>query len=229
MRGVPRDVRYWLEQAQAVQKLHYDKQHCHVSYAVGDWVLLRLRHRPVASLSQAPKGKLQPRFFGPYRVSELINEVAVRLALPPRAKLHDVFHVGLLKKWVGEPPAAPPPLPVIHNGAVEPEPERIVRARLARGVRQVLIQWKGEPAASATWEDLDSFRDKHPAFQLENELLVEGGEMSYGAAPILGNGAPETPVALLNARLAHSRRPQAMRGRLCQSADKNRKRDQIGS
>ena len=45
------DVRYRLEQAQAVQKLHYDKQHRHVSYAVGDWVLLHLRHRPVASLS----------------------------------------------------------------------------------------------------------------------------------------------------------------------------------
>ena len=133
------DVRYRLEQAQAVQKLHYDKQHRHVSYAVGDWVLLRLRHRPVASLSQAPKGKLHPLFFGPYRVTELINEVAVRLTLPPCAKLHDVLHVGLLKKWVGEPPAAPPPLPVIHNGAVEPEPERVVRARLAHGVRQVLI------------------------------------------------------------------------------------------
>ena len=51
----------------------------------------------------------------------------------------------------------------------------MVRARLARGVRQVLIQWKGKPAASATWEDLESFRDKHPAFQLEDELLVEGG------------------------------------------------------
>ena len=152
--------------------------------------------------------------------------MAVRLTLPPCAKLHDVLHVGLLKKWVGEPPAAPPPLPVIHNVAVEPEPERVVRARLARGVRQVLIQWKGEPAASATWEDLDSFRDKHPAFQLEDELLVEGGgEMSCGAAPILGNGVPETSVALLNARLAHSRRPQAMRSRLA----RNRKRDQISS
>ena len=34
-------VRYRLEQAQAVQKLHYDKHHRHVSYTVGDWVLLR--------------------------------------------------------------------------------------------------------------------------------------------------------------------------------------------
>ena len=44
------DVRYRLEQAQAVQKLHYDKLHRQVSYAVGDWVLLRLCHRPAASL-----------------------------------------------------------------------------------------------------------------------------------------------------------------------------------
>jgi hypothetical protein len=92
------DVRYRLEQAQAVQKLHYDKHHRQVSYEVGDWVLLRLRHHPVASLSPAVQGKLQPRYFGPYRISKLINDVVVRLEFPPRAKLHDVFHLGLLKK-----------------------------------------------------------------------------------------------------------------------------------
>ena len=53
--------------------------------------------------------------------------------------------------------------------------------------------------------------------------------LSCGAAPILGNGAPETSVALLNARLAHSRQPQAMRSRLFQSVARNRKRDQISS
>ena len=99
----------------------------------------------------------------------------MRLALPPHTRLHDVFHIGLLKKFIGDPPATPPPLPVIHNGAAVPEPERAVRIRLARGVRQVLIQWKGETAASATWEDVDSFLHKYPAFQLEDELLVEGG------------------------------------------------------
>lgn len=34
------DVWYRLEQAQAVQNLRYDKQHCHITYAMGDWVLL---------------------------------------------------------------------------------------------------------------------------------------------------------------------------------------------
>jgi hypothetical protein len=46
---------------------------------------------------------------------------------------------------------------------------------MARGVRQVLIHWKGQSAASATWEDLDSFRDKYPDCQFEDELDLEGG------------------------------------------------------
>jgi hypothetical protein len=44
------DVRYRLEQAQAVQKKFYDRLHRPVSYAVGDWVLLRLRQRATSSL-----------------------------------------------------------------------------------------------------------------------------------------------------------------------------------
>ncbi|WVZ59186.1 hypothetical protein U9M48_009373 [Paspalum notatum var. saurae] len=177
------DVRYRLEQAQAVQKKFYDRLHRPVSYAVGDWVLLRLRQRAASSLPQAPKGKLKPRFVGPYQVTECINPVAVRLALPPRAKLHDVFHVGLLKKFIGTPPATPPPLPPTHHGAVTPEPEQAVRYRLARGVQQVLIRWKGQSNADATWEDVADFRGKFPHFQLEDELVVEEGEMSCTGAP----------------------------------------------
>ena len=203
------DVRCRLEQAQAVQKRHYDTSHRHVSYAVGDWVLLRLRQRPLASLSVAAKGKLQPHFFGPYRITQLVNEVAVRLELPPRAKLHDVFHVGLLKKWVGDPPTAPPLLPVVQHGAVNPEPEHAVRTRLARGVQQVLIRWKGEPAASAAWEDLEAFSAKYPSFQLEDELVAEGGEMPCAASP-----TPEMPCPqrTQGSRASRVQRPRGRAG-----------------
>jgi len=72
-------------------------------------------------------------------LKKFVGEVAVRLELPQGARLHDVFHVGMLKKFVGTPPASPPALPVIHHGAVVPEPLRVERARLARGIRQVLV------------------------------------------------------------------------------------------
>jgi len=116
------DVLYRLEQAQAVQKLQYDKHHRQVVYQVDDWVLLCLRQRAPASLPQATTGKLKARFLGPYRVVEIINDVAACLALPAQARIHDVFHVSTLKKFVGTPPTAPPPLPDIHHDAVIPVP-----------------------------------------------------------------------------------------------------------
>jgi hypothetical protein len=175
------DVRYRLEQAQAVQKLQYDKGHREVSFEVGDWAFLRLRQRLATSLPRTTTGKLKPRYVGPYRVTELINKVAVRLELPAGARLHDVFHVGVLRKFVGPPPAAPPALPLILDGAVVPEPEHVAGARVSRGVRQVLVRWRGEPATSATWEDFDDFKARFPAFQLEDELVFdEGRDVMYG-------------------------------------------------
>ena len=46
------------------------------------------------------KGKLSPRFIGLYEVLERIGPMAYQLALPPElAKLHDVFHVSMLRKY----------------------------------------------------------------------------------------------------------------------------------
>jgi hypothetical protein len=48
------------------------------------------------------------KVYGPYRVIEVINVVAVRLDLPLAARIPDVFHMGLLKKFHGQLPAVPP-------------------------------------------------------------------------------------------------------------------------
>jgi hypothetical protein len=112
------DIRHRLEQAQALQKHHYDRLHREVTYQAGDWALFRLRQWPTTSMPQATTGKLKPRFYGPYLVVELINDVAVRLAPPPQVRLHDVLHVGLLKKFHGTPPQEPPTLPPVHHGTI---------------------------------------------------------------------------------------------------------------
>lgn len=51
-----------------------------------------------------------------------------------------LLHVGVLKKFIGTPSASPLSLPAIHNGAVILEPQHVKQARMARGVRQVLVR-----------------------------------------------------------------------------------------
>lgn len=90
---------------------------------MGDWVLLRLLHRPMASLVDTRgRGKLGPKFYGPFQVLSKVGTVAYRLQLPPGARLHDVFHVGLLKPFVGTLPVSVPQLPSSHHGRVCLEP-----------------------------------------------------------------------------------------------------------
>ena len=43
---------------------------------------------------------MAPWFCGPFKIIERIGPVAYRHALPPKVKVHDVFHVPLLKKYV---------------------------------------------------------------------------------------------------------------------------------
>jgi len=70
----------------------------------------------MVGITAASPSKLGPRYFGPYQVVERLGAVAYRLQLPPKARIHDVFHVALLKKYEGEPPASIMPLPDILRG-----------------------------------------------------------------------------------------------------------------
>lgn len=134
---------------------------------------LRLLNRQALSLVERPKGKLDTRCPGPLQVKERIGTVAYRLQLPAEARIHNVFHVGLLRPFFGTPPIAPAPLPQMENGRSLPRPVQILRARLRRGIWHVLVHWEGSSEAEATWEPLLQFQKSYLDHQLEDELFVE--------------------------------------------------------
>ena len=169
------EVRQRLLQAQQLSKKYYDAGHRDVEFQVGDWVWLRLLNRTAQSLSPGAKGKLGPRYAGPFRVLERLGAVAYRLQLPEGARLHDVFHVGLLKRHRGDAPATPASLAPTFDGRYTPAPAKALRVQWRRDTWQVLIQWHGFPEEDATWESVDEFRSFYPDFQLEDELFEKAG------------------------------------------------------
>ncbi|KAL6199969.1 hypothetical protein ACLB2K_029751 [Fragaria x ananassa] len=139
-------------------KVFYDKKHSEREFAVDDWVYLKLQHYKQQSVKQQGWNKLSPRYFGPFQISERVGKVAYRLKLPPIAKIHNVFHVSLLKRKVGEGVHTSPQLPpVIDPGNLKWEPiavldKRMFKKKGAAGT-QWLIHWFGTIVDEATWED----------------------------------------------------------------------------
>lgn len=126
-----KEIRERLLLAQDVMKASHDKKRRDLEFSVGDWVWLRLHHRTAVGITSSIS-KLAPRFYGTFQVIARIGDVAYRLQLPEKARIHNVFHVGLLKKFIGDPPAAAPvPLPPIVHGRVLPTP-KILRAHSSR-------------------------------------------------------------------------------------------------
>ena len=74
-----------------------------LEFEVGDHVFLKVMpKRGVVRFGK--RGKLSPRFIGPFEILERIGTVAYRLALPPSMSgVHEVFHVSMLRKYTPDP------------------------------------------------------------------------------------------------------------------------------
>ncbi|CAI7873725.1 unnamed protein product [Closterium sp. NIES-53] len=80
---------------QTSQKQYADRQRRDHSVAVGDQVLLDTRN---LNLSHLPS-KIRPHFYGPFLVEAQVTPVTFRLRLPDTWKLHNAFHIQLLKPY----------------------------------------------------------------------------------------------------------------------------------
>ncbi|CAM8926606.1 unnamed protein product [Rhodiola kirilowii] len=153
-------------------------------FAIDDWVLLHLQPYRQHSMRPRYSPKLAKRYYGPFRITERIGKVAYRLALPLTARIHDIFHVSLLKRCCGQPPFYniewPDSFSRFHPLLL---PDYVVDTRTIQRqenlISQARVVWKGQDLASSTWEDVTDLVSDYPDFNLEVEVPIERGVMLH--------------------------------------------------
>ncbi|XP_071918797.1 uncharacterized protein [Coffea arabica] len=95
-------IRQRLQTAQSRQKSYADNRRKDLEFEVGDKVFLKVM--PLRSLTVGKGKKLHPRYVGPFKILQRVGNVAYRLELPTSlSRVHDVFHVSMLKKYHPNP------------------------------------------------------------------------------------------------------------------------------
>ncbi|XP_019195822.1 PREDICTED: uncharacterized protein LOC109189665 [Ipomoea nil] len=125
------------------------------------------------------KGKLSPRFIGPYEILERIGSLAYWLALPMELeRVHNVFHISQLKINVHDPAHVLPPevIPLDEDLTYEERPLRILdfktRDTCRKSVKMVKVWWTHHNVEEATWELESTMRERYP------ELFSSGTSFS---------------------------------------------------
>lgn len=124
--------------------------------------------------------KLASRVYGPFTILKKIGAVAYKLQLPKTTNIHPVFHVFLLKPYVGDPPQVPQQLPSMTNeGFILLEPLKILDVRRVKRCQSFheewLILWKHISAEDATWEPKEVILQQFPSLEFEDKHPYEGG------------------------------------------------------
>ncbi|XP_075483599.1 uncharacterized protein LOC142523752 [Primulina tabacum] len=118
-------------------------------------------------------GKLNPRYVGPFEISEKVGTLAYRLALPPNMSgIHNVFHVSQLRKYISDPSHVLEVEPLIIESNLGEElkyeevPIRVVDTKnqvlRRRIIPYIKVQWSNHNEREATWELEERMRNQYP-------------------------------------------------------------------
>ncbi|GJY18195.1 putative reverse transcriptase domain-containing protein [Tanacetum coccineum] len=161
-------IKHRLQASRDRQRSYADKRRKPLEFQVGDKVMLKVS--PWKGVIRFGKrGKLNPRYIGPFKILAKVGTVAYRLELPEKlSRVHSTFHVSNLKKCLSDEPLAIP-LDEIHvddklNFIEEPieimdrEVKRLKQSRIPI----VKVRWNSRRGPEYTWEREDQMQKKYP-------------------------------------------------------------------
>jgi hypothetical protein len=153
--------------AQERQAKYYNQGRREHEFHIGDKVLLSIKFTDclptaVASVAGATP-KLSARGWGPFEVLEVINDVAIRLKLPPKWKMHPVVHASYLIPWKTSDQFPdrdpPPPDPEVIDGEEHFHAEAFRNHRMYQKKFQYYVKWTGYGEEDNTWEFFDNLKE----------------------------------------------------------------------
>ncbi|XP_042038313.1 uncharacterized protein LOC121784216 [Salvia splendens] len=166
-RTIQKQIRLRIKEAQDRKKSYVDARRTKLKFNIGDKVFLKVS--PSKGITRfGIKGKLKPRFIGPYEILDEVGPVAYRLALPPSLEnVHNVFHVSQLRKYVYDPKH------IIHYEEVSLTPDLNYEEKLIaildqkiqqlrnKSISAVKVLWNHHGQEEATWELEEKMREQY--------------------------------------------------------------------
>jgi hypothetical protein len=176
-------VRENLRVTQSRQKSYDDHRRRELSFEVGEFVYLKVS--PMRDLRCFKvRGKLAPRFIGPFKILEKRDEVAYQLELPPQlSDVHDVFHVSQLKKCLHVPEEQIPmdDLDAKEVLSYQEYPIKILetpeRVTWNKRIKMCKVQWSHHTEKETTWEREEELKAEFPS--LFSDLSESQGQGSF--------------------------------------------------
>ncbi|RVW60237.1 Transposon Ty3-I Gag-Pol polyprotein [Vitis vinifera] len=157
-----------LKTAQDRQKSYADKRRRPLEFEEGDWVFVKVSPRR-GIFRFGKKGKLAPRFVGPFQIDKRVGPVAYKLILPQQLSLvHDVFHVSMLRKCTSNPTWVVDlqDVQISEDTSYVEEPLRILEVGEHRFKNKVIpavkVWWQHHGIEEATWEPEEEMRRHYP-------------------------------------------------------------------
>ncbi|RVX03453.1 Transposon Tf2-2 polyprotein [Vitis vinifera] len=172
-------ARSYLDKAAKKMKKWADKKRRHTEYKVGDMVLVKLLPQQFKSLRPVHKSLVR-RYEGLFPILGKVGKVSCKVKLPPRLKIHPVFHVSYLKPYHedkddpsrGFSKRAPTAVVTSYDKKVEHIiADRIIRRRGVPPATEYLVKWKRLPESEASWEPANAlwqFQEQIERFRAED-------------------------------------------------------------